>query len=132
LYYAHIVLKSDESTLYLAYCSNKYNSSSLCIEVVPVNVSTGAVSIGLAYYYSGRTIKIQSFTYSQYATNNKNLILTVYGNLDATYPSVSLSSVITIDPSNFQYTASRQFLPTSTDGIMGYGSTIISSFLLIA
>lgn len=126
LYYAHIALKSDESTLYLAYCSNKYNSSSLCIEVIPVNVSTGAVSSGFAFYCSGRNIQIQSFTYSQYATNNKNLILTVYGKLDANYPSVSLSSVVTINPSNFDYTASRQFLPASTDGITGYGSTIIS------
>lgn len=126
LYYAHIVLKSDESTLYLAYCSNKYNGYSLCIEVVPVNTSTGTVSTGMAYYYSGRSIQIQSFTYSPYATNNKNLILTVYGNLDALYSSVFLSSVITIDPSNFQYTASSQFLPTSTNGITGYGSTIIS------
>jgi hypothetical protein len=128
LYYAHITLKNDDSTLYIAYLSNKYNSSNLCLEITSLNTLTGnIVSSGRAYYYSSRTFQLQSFRYSSYATNGKNLVVTLYGTIDATYSTVYSSVVMTIDPSNFaSYTISRVFLPTASNGITAYGATIIN------
>lgn len=98
-----IAISPDETILYVAQCTNKYNSSNYCIELNKIYTSNGnLIASGVAYFASGRTTELHSFTYNANATDGKNLVFTLGGQYAASPYTTALCAVsVFVNPSDF-------------------------------